>query len=180
MYEIEMKSARDWMEPPELELGPDDDVLAAVERLADLGAPGAPVVDENRCLLGLLTEKDSLRYLSISAFELPRAGTVGDYMSPVSVSVDPEMDLFRVAELFLGNNFPVLAVVENGTLCGQITRQQVLRGIQAMRRELEQEIARHAGQAVGPETPRSIEHLQNVFSRFSRKQLVSLLGRSHD
>lgn len=171
-------SARDLMEEVRTTLRPETDLLTAIEVLAEHGQSAAPVVDSERRLLGMLTEKDCLHILSLSAFYRPRSGKVGDFLSPVRDAIEVEMDLFRISELFLATNFPMLPVVDRGKLVGCITRQGMLRGIMSLTRALqtmEQRIEADARDAV--ERPRSIGEMQKMFASYSRQQLVRRLGR---
>jgi CBS domain-containing protein len=174
----QIPTANDLMEDMDLEFSPDMDLLDAIDKLARHKASAAPVVDESHHLLGMLTEKDCIRILTGSAFYRPRGGKVEDFMSKVRVAIEPEMDLFRVSELFLGNNFPMMPVVDEGRLVGCITRQDMLRGIIALTqawRKVQSKLEEEAGEAV--ERPTSIQDLQEVFSRYSKHQLVRRLGR---
>ena len=174
----QIPSARNLMEDVDLVFSPGMDLLEAIDELARHKASAAPVVDDGHHLLGMLTEKDCIRILTGSAFYRPRGGSVEDFMSVVRVAIEPEMDLFRVSELFLGNNFPMLPVVDDGKLVGCITRQDILRGIMELThawRQVQTKLEEEAGEAV--ERPSSIQELQEVVSKYSKGQLVRRLGR---
>ena len=69
-------TARDCMvATSQFTLTPDTDVYKAIKVLVAKHASGAPVVDENGMLLGILTEKDCLRVLSRSAYDERGGGT---------------------------------------------------------------------------------------------------------
>ncbi|MEE9562919.1 MAG: CBS domain-containing protein [Thermoanaerobaculia bacterium] len=174
----QIPTARNLMEDVDLVFSPGTDLLDAIDELARHKASAAPVVDDGHHLLGMLTEKDCIRILTGSAFYRPRGGSVEDFMSVVRVAIEPRMDLFRVSELFLGNNFPMLPVVDDGKLVGCITRQDMLRGIMELThawRQVQSKLEEEAGEAV--ERPSSIQELQEVFSKYSKGQLVRRLGR---
>jgi hypothetical protein len=94
------------------------------------------------------------------------------------------MDLLRISKLFLETNFPVLPVMEGGRLLGQISRQQVLQAIQFMARMLEKESARRIAieaESVGvTRRPRSIQEMQEFYSRSSLEQLIRRIKRNKD
>jgi len=180
MPDISLPTARDWMFPSPFTLTPDVDLFDAMDRLVEAKVPAAPVIDENDCLLGMLTEKDCLRVLSKMTYDVDHleGGTVADYQSPIRVVVEPEMDLFRVAEKFLATNFPILPVVDDCRLLGLISRQGALQGIRAFRREVQRirgEFETVAGRQA--DRPRGIETLQRVFAASSAEQLVRIFGR---
>lgn len=180
MDEHSLPTASDWMTPSPLDLRPDDELFAALEGLVKHRASAAPVLGPTGQLLGMLTEKDCLRVLSSFTYDGDaQEGTVADYLSPVRIVVEPTMDLFRVAEIFLGTNFPVLPVVSSGRLVGLISRQAMLQGILDLRARLLRNLAQAEAQAGRQaDRPRSIEHMQQVFaSARNRDQLVRLIGR---
>lgn len=170
--------ARDLMEEIRVTLAPDGDLLEAIETLAQHGISAAPVVDSQRCLRGILTEKDCLRLLYDAALHRSRGGRVADFMSSPDETIESEMDIFRISEVFLHNNFPMLPVVDGGKLVGCVTRHHMLRGIMAMSQAEDDgtvKIEADARDAVL--RPRSIGEMQRVFASYTKSQLVSRLGR---
>lgn len=182
LEDLPLPTARDWIIPCPFDLSPDDDLHAALDQMVKHRASAAPVLDGEGKLVGMLTEKDCLRVLSSAAYEGDiQEGTVADFHSPVALSIEPQMDIFRVAELFLANNFPVLPVVEDGHLIGQVSRQSVLEGIQMLRAALDDRQKRFESEAGHQaDRPRSIESMQRLFANArNRDQLVRQIGRKH-
>lgn len=109
-------------------------IRGALTRLIDAGITGAPVVDEEGTLVGMLSEYECLKLLTVGGADgaVPAGGRVEDYMVPVTHAVSPEMDLYFVAGLFLADpatrRFPV---VEGQRLVGVVTRKDVLRAVAA-------------------------------------------------
>jgi CBS domain-containing protein len=109
----------------------DTSILDAVDFLLNNHVTGAPVVDAQGGVIGILTEKDCLRLLSTGMeADLPR-GTVRDFMTTEVASVEPGMNVYFVAGLFLKATYRRLPVIEKGKLVGAITRFDILRVIQA-------------------------------------------------
>ena len=112
-------------------------VYYAIGLLLKNNISGAPVVDEDDSLLGILSEKDCLRiFVENSSSELPvnetimlGRGTVENFMTTYVSTIDSKLDLFSVAQIFLKNNFRRLPVIEKGKLIGQISRRDVLKAI---------------------------------------------------
>lgn len=177
--EVPIPTAADLQRPAELTFSPRTDILDAIDRLVAQRTPAAPVVDSTSQLLGMLTEKDCVRILMAGGFHSQRRGLVAEYMSKVRLALAPEMDLFRVAEIFLDNNFPMLPVVSDGRLCGQISRQNVLQGVQALRTRLDREVRRSDEGIPEPERPRSIQGMQQAYARLTPEQMAALLRRRH-
>ena len=118
----------------EVTLTPDQPINDAISVLLDNKVTGAPVLDKNRKIVGMITEKDCLRVLIDSAYHnMPFSDkSVSVYMSPVVKTVTTEHDLLDVANEFLTTNYRKFPVVYRETLVGQISRRDVLRAIAEM------------------------------------------------
>jgi CBS domain-containing protein len=109
-------------------LQPGTPIFQAITLLLKNRVSGAPVVDEDGQLVGVLSEKDCLRVFVNEAFFSQNAGgPVSDYMTRNIQKVDPDDDVFKAADVFLKNSFRRLPVVEDGRLVGQISRRDVLK-----------------------------------------------------
>lgn len=179
MIDAALPTARDCMSTEVFIVSPDAALFDAMDELLAHSFAAAPVVDKDRRLLGMLTEKDCLRVLSHLIYgNGRREAKVRDFLSELRVTVEPDMEIFRVAELFLATNFPLLPVVEDGRLVGVVSRRDTLRGVRALRRELmRQEGLREALAGHQADRPSSIENMQRTFASQSREQLVSLFQR---
>lgn len=108
----------------------------AMRTLVRKGISGAPVVDDSGAMIGMLSEYDCLKVLAgdrmAQLFEGP-AGNVGDYMTTGFHTVGPDVDLPTVANTFLTRRVRRLPVIEGNRLIGQVSRRDVLKGIQRMR-----------------------------------------------
>lgn len=178
MEKSKIPTARDLMESVPTTFRPGESLVEAIEKLAEMHIAAAPVVDEEKCFLGMLTDKDCLRIVSVSAFHRPRGGRVADFLSPVAQPLEIDMDLFRIAEIFLTTQFTVLPVLEGGRLVGCINREGLLKGITFLTRMLEKEgvkVETEASEAVV--RPRSIGEMQQAFAKLSKEQLVRRVGR---
>ncbi len=111
---------------------PEMDIYAAIDKLVKSAISGAPVVDDNGKLIGIISQKDCLRTLANGVFHSAPAGPVSEYMTEAVMSIGPEMDIFTVADLFLNNVYRRIPVVENDIVVGQISRRDVLCAIQKM------------------------------------------------
>lgn len=90
---------------------------------------GMPVVDEQNKLVGILSEKDILRYLKREREGKERKGLVTDFMSDAVWVLDPETDLLEAAGILVDTNFGRLPVVKDGTLIGQIGIRDCIAGL---------------------------------------------------
>ncbi|MFE8643882.1 HPP family protein [Sphingomonas sp. NCPPB 2930] len=103
-----------------------DALLAdAAQWLADHRIGQAPVRDEQRQLVGLLTRTGLLQ----AGAAAPDATVRAHMVSPVP-AVAPDTDVRRVAQVLIDSGLPGLPVVEaDGALCGFIARGDLLRAM---------------------------------------------------
>jgi len=176
----DVPTAGECMSKPLLILQPQEDVFTAIATLTAKGYSGAPVVDEDNRLVGILTDKDCLRTVSSSVYEEGlHGGKVSDYMSPVKATVDANMDLFAVAHCFLKTNFVVLPVLQQGKLIGRISRRDVLRGIQRWQHH-DADKKRRELQAMeeGQKRPSSIEKMQKMVAEHKKEHVAEAFRKS--
>lgn len=115
-------------------LSPGTEIHEAVKTLLRHKISGAPVVDENRRLLGILSEKDCLRVFTGEAYDGLPEGHVRDYMTREVDTVSPDTTLIDIVGRFLAKSYRRLPVVnEAGVVVGQISRRDALVAIDEMR-----------------------------------------------
>ena len=129
---MKLPIVRDVMARALVTLKPDIDIYKAMEILLKHKVSGAPVIDENYRLLGVLSELDCLRFFTAGAYTQFPGGTVGDFMTKDVRTVGPDAGLFTVAGIFLKHSFRRLPVVENDRLIGQVSRRDVMEGSRKM------------------------------------------------
>ena len=121
------KLVRDFMSTQLVTLSPEMPIFKAITLLLKHKVSGAPVVDEQKKLLGILSEKDCLAVFANEAFFSETAGgLVSDYMTRDVMTLDPEDEVFKAAGIFMKQSFRRLPVVDDGILVGQISRRDVL------------------------------------------------------
>ncbi|MCB0488086.1 MAG: CBS domain-containing protein [Cyclobacteriaceae bacterium] len=108
---------------------PAQTIQEAIDIIIEKRISGAPVLDDNGKLVGMLSEKDCLRIIVDQAYHnLPiESKKVSDYMTAEVKTVSPEHDVVSAANLFLHTPIRRMPVVENGVLKGQISRRDILR-----------------------------------------------------
>lgn len=130
MASLEAVRVRDYMATQLMTFSPDMEVMAAVHQLVKSGHSGAPVVDAEGRLVGMLSEKDCLNIAMVAAQDTCVAGPVSQYMSRDVRTVSSELSIIQLANLFLNNtHFRRYPVVDDGKLVGQVSRTDVLRAI---------------------------------------------------
>ena len=118
----------------EATLSPDMDIYIAMKQLLKRRLTGAPVVDENRVLIGMLTERDCLKVLVGGALDGLPGGTVSDYLTSPAESIGPTASLYDIVHIFLTRSYRKLPVVdESGAVIGQVSRRDVLIALESMK-----------------------------------------------
>jgi CBS domain-containing protein len=145
-----MTTVKDIMTTDLVTFTPETDVVKAAQILLDRHINGAPVVDENGRLVGILCQSDlvaqqkkipvpTLFTLLDGVFQLTSkkqiekelgkiaALTVAEAMTPDPVTVSPDTTIETVAALMVDSSYHTLPVVENDRLVGIIGKEDVLR-----------------------------------------------------
>lgn len=153
-----MPKIREIMTPDPITLGPETEIVPAARLLLEKRINGAPVVDGQGNLIGILCQSDliaqqkkiplpSVFLLADSILPLVSqkniekelkkiaALRVAEAMTPDPVTVGPEMELEEAATLMVDRNFHTLPVVENGRLVGVVGKEDILRTLLPSRKE---------------------------------------------
>jgi CBS domain-containing protein len=128
-------SARDIMATSLITFRPEMSIFQAIRILLQKQISGAPVVNEGGAMVGILSELDCLRVLSSDEFyagQQEEAGTVGDFMSSPGQTIPPELGIYAIAHYFVTTSVRRLPVIEDDKLVGQVSRRDVLSGIEKM------------------------------------------------
>ena len=136
-------TARDVMVSSLVTLRPDWSIFKAIRILLDKRISGAPVVDAENRLIGVLSELDCLRVLTSDEFyagQQEASGTVEHFMTASGRTIDPDLGLYAIAHYFLTTPIRRLPVIEDERLIGQVSRRDVLLGIERMIRAQEQPV----------------------------------------
>ena len=120
---------RDHMSTDLLTLDPDMDILRAAHTLIRNDVSGAPVVDKNGRLIGLLTERDFIRVVMQAEYHAVPGGLVKEFMSENPQTVSPDESILKVAQLFIDGRFRRYPVVEKDRLVGLISRRDVMQAM---------------------------------------------------
>jgi CBS domain-containing protein len=110
----------------------DAPIRDALRALLKSGHSGAPVLDAEGQVMGVLSEHDVLRAQAEAAYEGTPAGSVADYMTRDVECVTPEEDLFRLVERITGGGHRRLLVTEAGRPVGIISRRDLMKALAAL------------------------------------------------
>jgi CBS domain-containing protein len=122
--------ARDYMSRHLITLTPDMEILHAIGILVERQISGAPVLDHTGNLVGMLSEKDCLRIALSAGYYGEWGGRVAEYMHSPVATIDADMPIIEVAQLFAEREYRRYPVLEDARLVGQLSRSDVLRALQ--------------------------------------------------
>ena len=145
-----MITVRDIMTKDLITVTSDMSISKAAKILLENRINGAPVVDDNGSLVGILCQSDLIAQQKKLPIPTPftlldgiiqltsnkqiekqirkiAALTVSEAMTPKVVSVHPDTEIETVAALMVDSNFHTLPVVEGSRLVGVIGKEDVLR-----------------------------------------------------
>ncbi|MAG30202.1 MAG: CBS domain-containing protein [Deltaproteobacteria bacterium] len=131
-------TARDLMATSLLTFRPEQTLLEAMAALLKHSVSGAPVVDRDGALVGVLSELDCLRMLASDEFyleEQEEGALVKQFMTSEERTISPDLGIYAISHYFLTSPVRRLPVVEDGRLVGQVSRRDVLRGMEEMSRK---------------------------------------------
>ena len=106
---------------------PDTNIHEAIRVLLDKRLSGAPVVDANGNLVGVLSKKDCLKIVFSSQYHDDRGGPVSDFMNAPVETMDADLDLVSAAQHFLSSHYRRFPVLRDGKLVGQVSRYDILK-----------------------------------------------------
>ena len=130
-------TARDVMTHSLITVSSDSSVFEAIRLLVARKISGAPVLDPDGEMVGMVSEIDCLAVLASDQFHADaHVHPVTDYMSRDFETISPDTDIYRLALAFRDSPVRRFPVVDGNRLVGQVSRRDVLRGIDEMRRKL--------------------------------------------
>jgi CBS domain-containing protein len=139
MNRPKVPTAREIMTRSLVTLTPEMRLLEAAALLLKHRISGAPVVDPDGALQGLLSEHDCLRAVASAEYDMDNHDaivTVGEMMVKEVETLSPEVDLFGIAHEFVKLRVRRFPVVEDGRLIGQVSRRDALQAVYDLRRKL--------------------------------------------
>lgn len=126
---MSMPSVRDYMARDLVTLSPDDEINHAMLVLLEGRISGAPVVDREGWLVGVLSKKDCLAAALEASYYREWGGTVSKYMSVDVQTIEANMDIISATKMFVEGPFRRLPVLDAGRLVGQISRADALQAM---------------------------------------------------
>lgn len=101
-------------------------VAKVVQGLLEHRQMGAPVVDEQKRIVGWISEQDCLAKLIEATYHCELVSIVDDVMRKDVLTVDPEESVLELAQSMLQTKPKMYPVAQDGKLIGVITRREML------------------------------------------------------
>ncbi len=107
----------------------DQSVLDVMDTLIKKRISGGPVVNDKNELVGIISEGDCIKQISVSRYynQPMKDVKVSDHMATDVETIDGNMNVFDAAELFLKSKRRRFPILEDGKLVGQISQKDVLK-----------------------------------------------------
>ena len=130
-----MDCVRDVMTRSVVTFSPETTADMAIETLVEQRISGAPVVDPDGRLLGVLTE---FHLLKIVSFPSLQQQTVGELMTKAVWVIAEDASLADAADLLSQRRIRRLPVVRDGRVVGVVSRRDIIRHLLQQRTQLAQ------------------------------------------
>ena len=186
--------AKDIMSSPVHTVLESTTVEAAAQLLTAKEVTALPVVDTTGRLVGMVSESDLLWHRVPSdptahmrrmpdADPANRPGTVGEVMSPYTVTTRPDTDVAEVAEQMLEHDVRSMPVLEAGAVVGIISRRDILRAMvrsdDVLTAEVQHRLDRYAGGHRWTATVESgVARVTGEFNDDTEQGIVAVLART--
>ena len=130
------ETASDYMTTNVITFNADQEITDVTETIIKRKISGAPVVNNEEEIIGIITEKDCLRVIYDEKYHnlFPNQGKVTNYMSKKVVTVDYNIKINELASLFMKSNFRRYPVLKNGKMVGVISRRDVLKACKKIKK----------------------------------------------
>ncbi len=120
---------RDYMITNPIKVKEDANLLDTMKIIIDNKVSGVCVINENKSLVGVLSEMDCLAAVLKANYNDVGVGLVNEYMTKDVVVAHPSDGIINVAQDMLLKKQRRRPVVENGQLVGQVSCRQLLAAV---------------------------------------------------
>lgn len=101
----------------------------AVSHILGSGFLGLPVVDDQKKLIGFLSEQDCIRALMTDSYHCDSHLQVRDIMRQSPLFISSQLSVLELAQIMVKGKPKTFPVVENERVVGLITRAQVMKAL---------------------------------------------------
>lgn len=121
----------DYMARKLITFHPDQPIHDVVVGLMKHKISGAPIVNEDGRLCGVISEGDCLKEVVKGMYDNHPtfSGLVEEHMAKNVITVAPDLNIFEAAKMFLEKKLRRFPVVKDGKLIGQISQKDVMKAV---------------------------------------------------
>ena len=119
--------AKDIMTKRVICIGKETPIFEALKLMADNNVTGIPVVEDNKALIGILSEQDVLRLFH--TFDDEKDRTVNDFMTQPVIHFDENERLLDICYCLRDNSIRRVPVTSDGKVVGVISRSDIIKCI---------------------------------------------------
>ena len=122
-----MLEAKDIMTKQVICIKKDTPIFEAIRMMADNNITGIPVIENDRTLVGILSEQDVMRLFHTYDDEKDR--TVNDFMTQPAIHFEEHELLLDICYCLRDNSIRRVPITSNGKVTGVISRSDILKCI---------------------------------------------------
>ena len=130
-----MLQIRDHMSRLAHSLSPQLGLAEALDRLHQADSSGLPVLDDQKRLIGFLSEQDCIPSLLTGSYHCDSRTQVEDLMSRTPLFVSPDDSILDLARQMTGAKPKIYPVREGDKVVGIINRRQVMQALNAQMKQ---------------------------------------------
>ncbi len=129
--EVQSVAVEDYMAKRLITFKPEQTMDEVIETLLKNKISGGPVVNDENELVGVISEGDCLKEVVRGKYHnMPiLSGRVDEHMAKNVITVNPDLNIFEAAKLFLEKRLRRFPVVVDGKLVGQVSQKDVMRAV---------------------------------------------------
>lgn len=120
---------KDFMQRKLPNITPDTEMTTAIAELQKFKLLGAPVFDNEKCLVGFISEQELLKPLMQSSYFCEGVVKVSQLMQTNVVTVSSDLNIIELAEQMQPGKPKNYPVVEGDKVVGMINRADVLKAL---------------------------------------------------
>ncbi|WP_370089346.1 CBS domain-containing protein [Ekhidna sp.] len=131
IQESQALKVEDYMARKLITFNPKQPMHEVVDALMKHKISGGPVVNDQGELVGVISEGDCLKEVVKGKYDnMPIfTGLVEEHMAKNVITVDPNLNIFEAAKMFLEKRLRRFPVVHEGKLIGQISQKDVMKAV---------------------------------------------------
>ncbi len=128
-----MLKARDVMTKNVITIGPDKTLEEAIRLLVENKISGMPVTDDNKKVVGMISEKDILNFIFSGEITNTK---VSEAMTKDVISYGSDTDIDKIALALSEKKIRRVPIIDDGVLVGIVSRRSIIRIVLDMPKEV--------------------------------------------